>query len=169
VDWVALASLRDGANYFLDYQSPANQVAGITLPSTLAGWFSAANFSQVENRTNLVFDSDLQTLIKASQRYTSGSVVCLLIGANLLTGSTGGSLIPDHWVGLTSPVTIDGAATTHLASLGSTVNNDAKLAASQIRFDVFTWGDPNRSVQQRRANLTVATVVDYFYGFVAAK
>jgi hypothetical protein len=49
------------------------------------------------------------------------------------------------------------------------VNGDAKLAASQIRFDIFTWGTPNRPVHQRRPGLTVETVVDYFYGFVAAK
>jgi hypothetical protein len=60
VDWVALASLRDSTNLFSDYQSHTNAAAGITLPGTLAGWFSASGFSQVENRTNLVFDSDLR-------------------------------------------------------------------------------------------------------------
>jgi hypothetical protein len=77
VDWVALASLRDGANMVLDYDSAGVQVGGITLPGTLAGWFGAARFGQVENKTNLFFDSDLSTLVKASQRFSSGSVVCL--------------------------------------------------------------------------------------------
>ena len=48
VDWVALASLRDGANAVLDDDSAAVQVGGITLFGTLAGWFGAAKFGQVE-------------------------------------------------------------------------------------------------------------------------
>ena len=59
VDWVALASLRDGGNALLDYQSPSNEAAGITLPGTLASWFRAGDFRPVENKTNLFFDSDL--------------------------------------------------------------------------------------------------------------
>jgi hypothetical protein len=169
VDWVALAGLRDGANAVLDYDSASVQVGGITLPGTLAGWFSAANFSQVENKTNLFFDSDLSTLIKASQRYSSGSVVCLLIGANLLSGGAGDTLIPDHWVSLTSPVRVDGAATAQLASQGDKVNSDDTLAQAGIGFDVFTWGETSYPVNKRRAGLTVETCIDYFYGYVAAK
>jgi hypothetical protein len=112
VDWLALASLRDGANRILDYDSPSAQAGGITLPSSLAGWFRGANFRQVQNRTNLFFDSDLSTLVTASTLYSAGSVVCLFIGANLLTGRSGDSVIPDHWVSLSSPIRIDGATTT---------------------------------------------------------
>ena len=169
VDWVALASLRDGANKVLDYDSAAVQAGGITLPGTVAGWFSAANFSQVENKTNLFFDSDLSTLIKASQRFTSGSVVCLFIGANLLSGRGGDTTIPDHWVSLSSPVRIDGASTAFLASQGDKINKDDKLAKAGISFDVFTWGETSYPVNKRRAGLTVETCIDYFYGYVAAK
>jgi hypothetical protein len=169
VDWVALASLRDGANAVLDYDSASVQVGGITLPGTLAGWFSAANFGQVENKTNLFFDSDLSTLVKASQRFSSGSVVCLLIGANLLTGRAGDTTIPDHWVSLSSPIRVDGVATTHLASQGDKINGDEKLAKAGIGFDVFTWGETSYPVTKRRAGLNVETCIDYFYGYVAAK
>src|SRR5688572_15142105 len=41
VDWVALASLRDSTNVFSDYESHTNEASGITLPGTLAGWFTA--------------------------------------------------------------------------------------------------------------------------------
>jgi len=169
VDWVALASLRDGANKVLDYDSAAVQAGGITLPGTLAGWFSAANFGQVENKTNLFFDSDLSTLVKANQRFISGSVVCLFIGANLLTGQAGDTTIPDHWVSLSSPVRVDGASTAYLASQGDAVNDDDKLAKAGIGFDVFTWGETSYPVTKRRAGLTVETCIDYFYGYVAAK
>ena len=169
VDWVALASLRDGSNSVFDYDSAAVQVGGITLPGTLAGWFSAAQFSQVENKTNLFFDSDLSTLVKASQRFSSGSVVCLLIGANMLSGRSGDTMIPDHWVSLSSPVRIDGTSTAYLLSRGDNVNKDGKVRKAGISFDVFTWGETSYPVTKRRAGLTVETCIDYFYGYVAAK
>jgi len=169
VDWVALASLRDGGNALLDYQSPSNEAAGITMPGTLASWFRAANFRQVENRTNVFFDSDLSTLVKASNLFAAGSVVCLLIGANLLTGSPGGTTIPDHWVSLSSPVRVGGAPVGPLAPLGDKVNTDPKLAKAAVSFDVFSWGETSYPVTKRRSGLTVETCIDYFYGYVAAK
>lgn len=169
VDWVALASLRDGRNALLDCQSPSNQAAGITLPASLASWFRAANLGQVENKTNLFFDSDLGTLIKASNLFSAGSVVCLLIGANLLRGRPGDTLVPDHWVALSSPVRVGGAPVAALASLGDKVNKDPKLAKEPISFDVFTWGEPSYPVTKRRPGVTVETCIDYFYGYVAAK
>jgi hypothetical protein len=169
VDWVALASLRDSANAVLDYDSSTVQLGGITTPGTLAGWFRAANFGQVENKTNLFFDSDLSALVKGSQRFSSGSVVCLLIGANLLSGRAGDSMIPDHWVSLSSPVRVDGVSTAYLLSQGDKVNKDEKLRKAGISFDVFTWGETSYPVKKRRAGLTVETCIDYFYGYVAAK
>jgi hypothetical protein len=169
VDWVALASLRDSSNLFSDYQTHTNEAAGITLPGTLAGWFSAAGFSQVENRTNLVFDSDLLTLLKAGQLYTSGAYVCLFIGANLLSGQPSGDAFPDHWVALTSAVQIDGAPTTHLISLGEKLKYDNAVAGKPVSFNVYTWGDASRSVTKYRAGLKVKNLLSYFYGYVAAK
>jgi hypothetical protein len=125
--------------------------------------------SQVQNKTNLFFDSDLATLVKASTLHSAGSVVCLFIGANLLTGRLGDSTIPDHWVSMSSPIRVDGAITTGLASRGDAVNKDPKLAKAGITFDVFTWGETSYPVNKRRAGLTVETCIDYFYGFVAAK
>lgn len=169
VDWVALASMRDGHNTLLDYQSPSDRAAGITIPASLASWFRAAHFRQVQNKTNLFFDSDLSSLIKASNLFSAGSVVCLLIGANLLTGRSGGTTIPDHWVSLSSPVRVDGAPVAPLAPLGDRVNQDQKLAKAAISFDVFTWGETSYPVTKRRAGVTVETCIDYFYGYVAAK
>jgi len=169
VDWVALASLRDSSNSFLDYDSASVEAGGITMPGTLTGWFRAANFSQVQNKTNIFFDSDLSTLVKASQLFSSGFVVCLFIGANLLTGKVGDTIIPDHWVSLSSAVRVDGHTTSQLSSLGKKVNGDEKLSTAGIGFDVFTWGETSYPVRKKRADLTVGTCIDYFYGYVAAK
>ena len=169
VDWVALASLRDSENSLLPYDSAEVEAGGITMPGALAGWFRAANFGQVENKTNIFFDSDLATLVKASQRFSSGSVVCLFIGANLLNGKVGDTIIPDHWVSLSSAVRVDGVSMTQLLSQGQKVNGDEKLAKAGINFDVFTWGQTSYPVRKERAGLTVETCIDYFYGYVAAK
>lgn len=169
VDWVALASLRDSTNVFSDYESHTNEASGITLPGTLAGWFTAAGFSQVENRTNLVFDSDLLTLLKAGQLFTAGAHVCLFIGANLLNGKPSGDAFPDHWVSLTSAVQIDGGPTTHLISLGDKLKYDNIVHGKPVTFNVYTWGDASRPVTKYRAGLKVKNLLSYFYGYVAAK
>lgn len=169
VEWVALAGLRDSSNAMLDYDSASVEAGGITLPATLAGWFRSANFRSVVNRTNLYFDSDLKTLLMAEQQYSSGAHVCLFIGANLLSGQLGGTTIPDHWVGLATPIRIDGKSALPLLTRGAAINDDATLAKASIAFDVFSWGESNFPVQKWRPNLTVETCIDYFYGFVAAK
>ena len=170
VDWVALASLRDSSNAVLDYDSPSVEAGGITLPSAVAAWFRAAGFTSVVNRTNLFFDSDLWTLLKADQARGAGAAVCLFIGANLLTGSEDGRAIPDHWVGLTSALRIDGTSTAALMARGEkSVSGDKKLSGTGISFDVFTWGDPGYPARRNRPKLDVATCVDYFYGYVSAK
>jgi len=169
VDWVALASLRDSENSLLDYDTVSVEAGGITMPRALSAWFRAANFSQVENKTNIYFDSDLSTLVKASQLFSSGFVVCLFVGANVLLGQPGGTVIPDHWVGLSSAVRVDGVSIALLSSQGTKVNSDTKLAKAGIAFDVFTWGETSYPVQKQHAGLNVETFIDYFYGYVAAK
>jgi hypothetical protein len=169
VDWVALASMRDGANKMFDYDSPGVQFGGITLPGDLATWFRKAGFAQVENRTNLLFDKDLLTLLRACEKLASGAAVCLFVGASLLSGGLGGTTIPDHWVSLTAPIRIDGATLASLLARGAKVNDDKTLAQSGISFEVFTWGETSYPVRKFRPQLTVKTCLDYFYGYVSAK
>jgi hypothetical protein len=170
VDWVALASLRDGSNALLDYDEPSVAAGGITLPSAVAGWFRSAGFKSVTNRTNIYFDSDLWTLLQANTERGAGAAVCLFVGSNLFSGTPGGTAIPDHWVALTSAVRIDGVSTASLLARGaSAVNGDKNLAATGIGFDVFTWGDPGYPARRNRPTLSVETCIDYFYGYVSAK
>lgn len=169
VDWVALASLRDGTNTFLDYDVPSVAVGGITLPRDIAGWFGSSHFLQVVNRTNLYFDGDLLTVIKAHQQYCAGNHVCLLIGANVLQGKRTGTTFPDHWVVLSSQIRIGGVLATTLAGLGSKVKDDDALLGSPIEFDVYTWGKPSRGITDGWPGLKVRDFLEYFYGFVAAK
>ena len=65
VDWIALASIRDSENWFFDYQSVKDKVAGITMPGTLEDWFKKAGFKKVRNVTNVYFTKDEATAKRA--------------------------------------------------------------------------------------------------------
>lgn len=170
VDWVSLASLRDGSNAWFDYQDPTDDASGITLPSTVTGWFkNSAKFSEVHNQTNVFFNDDLLTLIQAHQKYCAGHKVCLFIAADVLEGNKGGSKFPDHWVVLSSQIMINGSLATTLAKQGKKVNDNEALYDSTLEFTVCTWGQPSRGVDDYWPNLTVREFLDYFYGFVSAK
>ncbi|MDR0563401.1 MAG: hypothetical protein LBG78_00505 [Azoarcus sp.] len=121
VDWVALASLRDSSNQFLDMNSVASSAAGITLPSQMEEWFNATGWftgGGVCNDTNLVISKGLNNLLNASALYKCGEFVCLFIVAQILNGPGIEKVLmpgvpktvpgtPNHWVVLDSSVTID--------------------------------------------------------------
>jgi hypothetical protein len=171
VDWVALASLRDSENTFLDYDSVTDAAAGITLPSGIAGWFGKAGFPSVQNRTNLVFDKNLSTLLAGYGQHCSGAFVCLFVGADILLGKSGltGKVPADHWVVLNSPMLIGGVPAITLLPKGDAVDDDENLMKARLEFDVYTWGSNGRAVDLTRNPLTVEEFLDYFYGFVSAK
>lgn len=169
VDWIGLASLRDSENAVFDYQSVGDQFAGITLPGHLTQWFQDSGYTQVENKTNLVFDKNLHTLLQAHQKNQSGSSVCLFVGANIFSGRPKGSAPADHWVVLNSNIQIDNKPVTSLLAKGAQVDDDETLFSKKIDFSVYTWGRSNYSVNAIKQNVTVSEFLDYFYGYVSAK
>jgi hypothetical protein len=114
-DWMLLSGLRDSENVWFDYAgepyTAADAVAGLTLPSTLAGWLSATNlYSSVENDTNIISSGDPQKLL--SQIPTSGVDVLLLVNAAAIyvvpapTGQAPAAdlfVVPNHYVLMTAP------------------------------------------------------------------
>jgi hypothetical protein len=148
-DWIAIASIRDSENWFFDYQSTDNELAGITLPSHLEGWFKKVGFREVINDTSLIIDQDEANLRRASALYDKDWWVCLFINSNMLDAATmtKGSATPDHWVVLTSAVNI---------------------APGGVSFTIFTWGRGHYAVPQS-GTLTVAQLLDNYYGHVAAR
>jgi hypothetical protein len=141
VDWLALASLRDSENDLFDYQSPSNEVGGITMPGDLVDWFKDAGFSKDANITNLVFTKGEGTIKDAGTRYSNNHSVCLFINANLLNNPSDSSTFPDHWVVMTSPVTTD---------------------KGQVKLSVFSWGDIHP------IDLKVDVFCKNFYGFISS-
>lgn len=171
VDWVTLAGLRDARNLLLDYQSPDDRAAGITMPSTLAGWFRDSElFKDVIDNTNLVFDKDLSDLVQANARRDSGYSVCLFIGAQILYSKPdGGKSIPNHWIVLNKQVLVGGATTIGLSSLGSKVDDDDSLQGKAVSVEAYTWGQEHRALCGGAKSVTVEEFLDYFYGYVCAK
>jgi hypothetical protein len=154
-DWIAVASLRDSDNWFFDYQSVDNAFAGITLPSHLQAWFTKIGYSEVINDTNLVLTKDEKNIREAARLRSDNFWVCLFINDQALDPDLqdSRSLIPVHWVVLTSDVTI---------------------AADNISFSVFTWGQGSYAVPQPppagvARPLQVSHFLRNYYGYVAAR
>jgi hypothetical protein len=148
-DWIALASIRDSKNWFFDYQSVKDEVAGITMPSSLESWFKDAGYTDIRNETNVYFTKDQKCAETASDLWGKAYKVCLFIGANMLEVSTQdeGTTTPDHWVVLNSAI---------------------KFTHKDASFSIYTWGDPGRLVPQK-GSLSIESFLKNFYGFVACK
>jgi hypothetical protein len=169
VDWIGLASLRDSSNSFLDYDSVQDQLSGITTPETMGNWFKQSDFTSVANNTNLLFDKGINTLFEASLKYISGAYTCLFIGSSVFSNHKKGKAPADHWVVLTSSITIDGKpAATIKPLLNKTLAYDDFLK-KKIDFGVYTWGSANYRISALNKSLTVETFLDYFYGYISAK
>lgn len=156
-DWIALASLRDSENYFFDYQDANDEFAGITLPGELEDWFRKAGYAEVVNDARVVVDQEEENIRRAHSYYLQGFRVCLFIHSNMLSKSTesDGSMTPDHWVVLTSPVehkltTIDGGL------------------VKTISLHIYTWGQGRWRVPKDGV-LRLDDFLNNYYGFVAAR
>jgi hypothetical protein len=141
VDWVALASLRDSENDAFDYDAPSDEAGGITMPEDLLDWFIQAGFCRGANITNLVFTKSQKEIEDASTRFYQYQSVCLFINANMLQNPSSQSWTPDHWVVLTSPITIK---------------------KDNINFEVYSWG----SIQ--KVDTTVNNFCKNFYGYISS-
>jgi hypothetical protein len=106
--------------------------------------------------TNLLFTKDWDDVRDANKLYRGGYKVSLFISANMLSTATQGdaSTVPDHWVGMASPV------------LSSTIINDP---IATISATVYTWGEVRDVHENPNKKMTVKQFLTNFYGYVAAK
>jgi hypothetical protein len=143
VDWVALASLRDSENDFVDYQDPEDQVAGITSPSMLSVWLKHCGFGSRVNKTNVFFTKDRENLEEASRLHNAGHTVCLLCKGDTVKGIPGGwSSTPSHWVVMTRA---------------------PQFSSGSVSMKVFTWG------QDRELSMSQSVFFSTYFGFVSGK
>jgi hypothetical protein len=145
VDWVALASLRDSENAFLDCGSSSDSISGRTMPGALASWFERAGYKNVVNDTNLFFTKGAVSLQTAVGLARQNRRVCLMINARMIQGKDGISGVfstPDHWVVLQG---------------GDGITGD------QANLKIWTWGSSVTHGFRR-----VERVLTNHYGYISA-
>jgi hypothetical protein len=154
-DWIAVASLRDSENWFWDYQNPNNMAAGITMPSALDKWFKEVGFHEVIDDTNVLFTKGEDNLRRASELWTKDHWVCLFVNEDMvhwdINKVRSRSVIPTHWIALTSAINI-------------------AADKSSVSFTVFTWGNGHQSVPYDKSDtLSLADLLHNYYGYVATR
>jgi len=147
VDWVPLASLRDHENAVLNYDDAGGGLSGLSMPKAIEKWFEEAGYSGVKNVTNVFFTKDLDNIKKADSLRASGHRVCLLIHGDMLNATTQNnkSIFPNHWVGLSHPVSVSGG------------NISLKVHSYGMFMPVPATG-----------TMSVETFLKNYYGYVAA-
>ena len=146
VDWVPLASLRDDENTLLSFDSAEGTLSGLTMPMGMEKWFREAGYRGVVNVTNVLLTKNLANIQEADRLRAGGYRVCLLIHGDMLTVAkqSNKSIFPNHWVGLTDAVRVNGA---------------------NISMEVHSWGDKMRIPEN--GALAVNTFLKNYYGYVA--
>ena len=160
-DWIMLATIRDSNNWFL---SPAgwfgSNAAGMTIPSSMEGWFRSAGYKDIVNITYLALKPIPSVLAmeaaRASRLFSAGYKVVMFIDSDMLKPDDQDDLVsmyPDHWVALNSTITDRGI-----------INYDGPVS-----FHVYTWGrdlpvpvDPNKP-------LSKGDFLHRYYGFIAGR
>ena len=143
VDWVALASLRDSENDFIDYQGPSDKAGGITMPVSLSLWMGKCGFADRKNETNVLMTASESNLKDAADLHRGGHTVCLFCKGDTLRGTAGGvTTTPSHWVVMT---------------------REAVISKNNVTMQVFSWG------QFFELNMPKATFFSTYFGFVSGK
>ena len=115
-DWMLLSALRDSENTLIDYlgqpHTVQDQLAGMTLPSTIAGWLQATNVYSVVTNSTTVFTDTWESL---QSRFPSPTTdIALLVNSGFMDlfpapagvpAAADWFRVPNHYVQLLSPVT----------------------------------------------------------------
>jgi uncharacterized Zn-binding protein involved in type VI secretion len=149
IDWITLASLRDSENLLLDYDSPDDQVSGITLPGKLKEWFKQVGATLLFENVQFSSHINQAQLVELFTYLGPHSHVATLIGAGMLDGGDG--MMKNHWIAWEQgPTTASGVVTP------ATVPS-MPISSSRI----FSWGELKH---QLAPGATLQTVLKHLYG-----
>jgi|HubBroStandDraft_4_1064222.scaffolds.fasta_scaffold05802_1 hypothetical protein len=162
-DWIILATLRDDDNWWFDYQSQSNDLAAITMPHTMEKWLKAGGYTDIISDTNIIACKDLPNALRANKLYSKGYKVTLFINAWMLDADhmCDASTFPDHWVALTTAMSIHSINVSNPGALTEDKN-------STVEFEVYTWGD-HKSVPVGSKPMTDYCFLCNYYGFIACR
>jgi hypothetical protein len=159
-DWIMLGSIRDSGNAVLSAGGLfGGNFAGITVPGTLADWFTKAGFSTVINNadvTQTVPAARAAQVLTAESYRASKHHVVLFIDADVMDKNDQDdaiSMFPDHWVTLTD-----------------TIKHGGTLAYEDpISMSVFSWGRICPIPELSTKPLKKKHFLSKFYGYIAVK
>lgn len=143
-DWMMMAALRDSSNRFVRYTRPGGlreAVAAITMPGALRRWLAGIGlFATVRDETSLMLRKGFR---HASQLPVgAGREVVALVAQEMFRTPTSplprardfvASLVPNHWVILTAPVTRVGDGRVRLRFWSWGAQYVAEVAESRFR------------------------------------
>jgi len=182
VDWVALASLRDSSNAWLEMNGPDSNAAGITAGGSMASWFRATGWypNGVSNSTyhfaKSFTEESFEHLLRINQRMNSH--VCMLIRSAIIANSSmdvGRNKFgkntpktwfgtPDHWIVLNmgNRIRIDQRIPPPHGSL-----RPKGLGNKPLDFSFWSWRRTYH-VSNRVPKITAKEFFPYYYGYVSA-
>lgn len=160
VDWIALASLRDSENRLFRHRSVASDASGITLPGRLASWFSAAGYSQVQEKTQFTASPGPEHLLEAARDFQHNKNVCLFIAAKVVRGPFTFKAIPNHWVVLSEvqPMSIPHHP--------DPAQMQQSLEEQVPSLKAYSWGKEKEDLNASK--LSLAVLSKYYFGYVVA-
>lgn len=155
IDWISLASLRDSENGLFDYDSPGDQIPGITLPGKVKSWFTKAGatvvFDNIQFRGHINQEKFLELLSYESNQHH----VTSLISASMVEGGAG--VGKNHWI------VWEKAPQTH----GGPVDQTTLPVEVIVHSKLFSWG---QSMHQVTRGYTLKQLLkDVFGGIVFSR
>ena len=162
IDWITLASLRDTENSFFDYDSPDDQVPGITVAGELKKWFKKAGAEIVYEINTKIINHitgpklTLKDLCLLNSYIRPDMHVVILINAKMINDLFK-TKNKNHWI-----VWAD-----KLRLINGHEITEQSLLTEQVALKYFSWGKVSDLPQ---INRTLADVMRYsFAALVVSK
>ncbi|MFD1259848.1 hypothetical protein [Entomomonas asaccharolytica] len=156
IDWMTLASLRDGENSIFDYQSPDNEFSGITMDGAIKKWFQKIGVQCIySTRFNLVLDYlfgsnlSLREVCLLNSYINSSNHIITLIGDGLIQSE--GVKRKVHWIVWQDKL--------RLKKDNTEVTTSTPLTEI-VTLKLFSWGVSMGLVK----DFTLKEVLEYLYG-----
>ena len=134
IDWITLASLRDTENSVFDYNSPDDQVSGITTAGNLKTWFEKVGAKSLyEINTSLMkhiigTHLTLQDLCRLNSYIAPNTHVVVLVAAQMIEYGNGKT--KNHWI----------VWTDKLKLLDVQEITEQTAITEKIKLELFSWG-----------------------------
>lgn len=135
LDWMTLASLRDTGNLFIDYQSPNDFIAPITMPSKLIQWFRLVGFPLVKQ----YLLPGINDLFELNDYFVRGYNIVSLVSGGIIDGQPKPfKPLPTHWVVWSS--TLNGKN-------NKPITKSIK-GSDSVNLTLFSWGENKKPIKK---------------------